>query len=136
MQVSHDERSIFWEVVVSVILRKIFCVNMCPISNGFRHLARNIFLLFLSVRNHNSQMTLHTDSNVLDIGVLRWEGGKILRAKFKILRVKYRKPLGIGHMFTQTFFLRMTDIKTSQNIYFPPVTLCIELAYRMSPNFD
>jgi hypothetical protein len=34
----------------------------------------------------------------------------------KILRTKYRKQFGIGHMFIQTFFLRMTDTMTSQNI--------------------
>jgi hypothetical protein len=27
------------------------------------------------------------------------EGRKIFRVKFKILRAKYRKPFGIGHMF-------------------------------------
>jgi hypothetical protein len=50
--------------------------------------------------NHNSQLTLHTDSRASDIGALRWEGRKILRAKFKILRAKYRKLFGIGHTFT------------------------------------
>jgi hypothetical protein len=43
-QVSQEERSIFWEVVVSVILRKKVYMNMCPIPNGFRYLAHNIFL--------------------------------------------------------------------------------------------
>jgi hypothetical protein len=37
-------------------------------------------------------ITLHTDSHAPDIGALRWEGRKILRAK-------YRKPFRIGHMF-------------------------------------
>jgi hypothetical protein len=27
-----------------------------------------------------------------------------------------RKPFGIGHMYTYTFMLRMTDTMTSQNI--------------------
>jgi hypothetical protein len=34
--VSQEERSIFWEVIVSVILSKKLYVNMCPIPNGFR----------------------------------------------------------------------------------------------------
>jgi hypothetical protein len=79
---------------------------MCHIPNGFRYLAssilnlaRNIFLPSLSMSNQNSQLTLHTDSHASDIGALRREGKKILRAKFKILRSKYRKPFGIGHMF-------------------------------------
>jgi hypothetical protein len=29
---SHEERSIFWEVIVLVILRKKLCTYMCPIS--------------------------------------------------------------------------------------------------------
>jgi hypothetical protein len=34
--VSQEERSIFWEVIVSVILSKKLYMNMCPIPNGFR----------------------------------------------------------------------------------------------------
>jgi hypothetical protein len=87
-------------------------MNMCPIPNGFRYLgrsilnlARNVFLPSLSMSNHNSQLTLHTDSHDSDVGALPWEGRKILRAKFKILRPKYRKPFGLGHMFIYIFFL-------------------------------
>jgi len=35
-RVSQEERSIFWDVIVSVILSKNVYVNMCPILNGFR----------------------------------------------------------------------------------------------------
>ena len=42
IQVSQKERSIFWEVIVSVILSKNVYMNMCPILNGFRD--RGIFL--------------------------------------------------------------------------------------------
>ena len=35
-RVSQEERSIFWEVIVSVILSKNVHMNMCPILNGFR----------------------------------------------------------------------------------------------------
>jgi hypothetical protein len=62
-----------------------------------------------SMSNHNSQLILRTDSHASDIGALRREGRKLLRAK-------YRKPFGIGHMFTYIFVLRMADIMTSQNI--------------------
>jgi hypothetical protein len=78
---------------------------MWTIPNVFRYLGRsvlnlehNIFLPSSSMRNHNSQLTLHTDPHASDIGALRWEGRKILRAKFKILPAKYRKPFGVGHM--------------------------------------
>jgi len=32
-RVSHEERSIFWEVIVSVIISKNIYMNMCPIPN-------------------------------------------------------------------------------------------------------
>ena len=35
-RVSQEERLIFWEVIVSVILSKNVCMNMFPIPNGFR----------------------------------------------------------------------------------------------------
>ena len=35
-RVSQEERSIFWEVIVSVILSKKPYMNMCPIPNVFR----------------------------------------------------------------------------------------------------
>ena len=35
-RVSQEERSLFWEVIVSVILSKNVYMNMCPIPNGFR----------------------------------------------------------------------------------------------------
>jgi hypothetical protein len=35
-RVSQEERSIFWEVTVSVILSKKLCMYLCPIPNGFR----------------------------------------------------------------------------------------------------
>jgi hypothetical protein len=43
-RVSQKERSIFWEVTVSVILRKKVYMNMCPIPKGFQYLASSIFL--------------------------------------------------------------------------------------------
>jgi hypothetical protein len=35
-RMSQEERSIFWDVVISVILSKKLYMNMCPIPNGFR----------------------------------------------------------------------------------------------------
>jgi hypothetical protein len=34
-RVSQEERSIFWEVIVSAILSNNVPMNMCPIPNGF-----------------------------------------------------------------------------------------------------
>jgi hypothetical protein len=38
-RVTQEERTIFWEVIVSVILSKELYLNMCPIPNGFRDTA-------------------------------------------------------------------------------------------------
>jgi hypothetical protein len=35
-RVSQEERTILWEVIVSVILSKKLYMNLCPIPNGFR----------------------------------------------------------------------------------------------------
>jgi hypothetical protein len=35
-RVSQEEISVFWEVIVSVILSKRVFMYMCPIPNGFR----------------------------------------------------------------------------------------------------
>jgi hypothetical protein len=40
-----EGRSIFWEVIVSVILSQKLYMNMCPIPNGFRD--RSILLVWL-----------------------------------------------------------------------------------------
>jgi hypothetical protein len=83
--------------------KKVY-MNICPIPNGFRCLARSILnsacdilLPSLSMSNHNSQLTLHTYSHDSGIGAFQWEERKILRAKFKILRDKYRELFGIGY---------------------------------------
>jgi hypothetical protein len=40
---SHEERSIFWEVIVSVILSKKVYMYLCPISNCFRDRAISLY---------------------------------------------------------------------------------------------
>jgi hypothetical protein len=44
-----EERSIFWEVMISVIPRKRVYMNICPIPNGFRYLARSILILAVNI---------------------------------------------------------------------------------------
>jgi len=36
IRVSQEERSVFWEVIVSAILSKNLYMNMCPIPNGIQ----------------------------------------------------------------------------------------------------
>jgi hypothetical protein len=115
--VSQEVSSVLWEVIVSVILRKNVYMNMCPIPNDFRYLARNIFL-----PSHRNAPISEARESVWSVSWLLWllierDGRKILRAKFKILRPKYRKPFGIGHMFIWKLF---PGIMT-----FPPGTLYI-----------
>jgi len=42
-RVSQEERSIFWEVIVSVILSKNIYMNMCPIPNDFQDRAIRMY---------------------------------------------------------------------------------------------
>jgi hypothetical protein len=41
--VSQEERSVFWEVIVSVTLSKKVYMYMCPIPNGFRDRAISLY---------------------------------------------------------------------------------------------
>jgi hypothetical protein len=42
-RVSHEERSIFWEVITAVILSKKFYMYMCPIPKGFRDRGSSLY---------------------------------------------------------------------------------------------
>jgi hypothetical protein len=42
-RVYQEEKSIFLDVIVSVILRKNLCVYMCPIPKGFRDRAISLY---------------------------------------------------------------------------------------------
>jgi hypothetical protein len=43
-RVSHEERSIFWEVITSAILSKTMYMYMCSIPNGFRGRAISLYI--------------------------------------------------------------------------------------------
>jgi hypothetical protein len=79
---------------------------MFLIPNDFRYLARSILNsarnIFLPSRC-NAPISEACES-VRSVSWLLWllierVGRKILCAKFNVLRPKYRKPFGIGHMF-------------------------------------
>jgi len=59
--VSQEERSIFWEVIVSVILSKNVYMNMCPIPNGFRD--RAIWMYKRKIVDKKEIMRVRTVSN-------------------------------------------------------------------------
>jgi hypothetical protein len=79
--------------------KKKWLYEKCPIPNGFRYLARNIFL----PSRHNASMSEACESvwsvSWLLLLLIEREGRKILRARLKKLRAKYRKPFEIGHMY-------------------------------------
>jgi hypothetical protein len=58
-KVSQEERPIFWEVIVTVILRKKVYMYMCPIPNGFRDRAISLY----SSKIVDKKEILRTDSN-------------------------------------------------------------------------
>jgi hypothetical protein len=57
-RVSQEERSIFWEVIVPVILNKKLYMNMCPIPNGFRDRAIWIQTAKLLIRKRYLELVL------------------------------------------------------------------------------
>jgi hypothetical protein len=58
-RMSQDERSIFWEDIVSVIVSKKLHVHMCPIPSGFRDTAISLY----SSKIDDKKEILHTVSN-------------------------------------------------------------------------
>jgi hypothetical protein len=58
--VSQEERSIFWEVIVSVILSKKLCTFVYPIRNGFRVTAISLY----SSKIVDKKEILRTVSNI------------------------------------------------------------------------
>jgi hypothetical protein len=61
---SQEERSIFWEVIVPVILSKNVYLYMCPIPNGFQD--RAISLYRLATRQVLTRVAKGTD---VDVGI-------------------------------------------------------------------
>jgi hypothetical protein len=57
--VSHEERSVFWEVIVSVILSKTVYMYLCPLRNGSRDTALSLY----SCKIVEKKNILHTAYN-------------------------------------------------------------------------
>jgi hypothetical protein len=60
-----EERSILWEVIVSVILSKKVYVYMCPIPNGFRDRAMNVIARINKRQDALRQATLKLQSALM-----------------------------------------------------------------------
>ena len=61
IQVSQEERSIFWEVIVSVILSTNVYMNICPIPNGFQD--RAIWMYTRKIVDKKEILRVRTVSN-------------------------------------------------------------------------
>ena len=66
-RVSQEERSIFWEVIVLVILSKNVYMNMCPIPNGYRD--RAIWMYNHKIVDKKEILRVRTVSNT---GIYCW----------------------------------------------------------------
>jgi len=60
-RVSQEESSIIWEDIVSVILSKNVCTNMCPIPNGYRD--RGIWVYNCKIVDKKEILHVRTVSN-------------------------------------------------------------------------
>jgi hypothetical protein len=62
-KVSQEERSVFWGVMVSVILSKELYTYMCPIPNGLRERAISLYSTLYTVQTSNTPCP-HTSCKV------------------------------------------------------------------------
>jgi hypothetical protein len=53
-RVPQDERSIFWKIIVLVILSNTVYMYMCPIPNGFRDRAISLYSTLYTVQTSNT----------------------------------------------------------------------------------
>jgi hypothetical protein len=61
--VSQGERSVFWEVIVSVIPSKKVYICLCPILNSFQDRSVSLFIALYTVRTSNTPCS-HTSCKV------------------------------------------------------------------------
>jgi hypothetical protein len=142
-QVPQEERSVFWEVIVSIVLSKKLDMYMCPILNGFWDRAISQCSTLCTVQTSNTPCP-HTSCKVYWCCWWNFPKCIILGKLYQLcdLNNKYRhwkqyvkslyyrqfldlhseitlsrKPFGIGHMYIRiyNFMLGMTDTVTSQN---------------------
>jgi ABC-type polysaccharide/polyol phosphate export permease len=137
MQVSQEKRSVFWEVIVSVILSRTFYMYMCFILNGFRDRAISLYSSKIVDKKEilptvpNTGIYCSTDkvgtvylvkyifeNSTVSVIVLcnSCEDMACCSSVLYSERALSRKPFGIGLMCISTFLFRMTDTMTSQNI--------------------
>ena len=101
-------------IAEAINVQHISVFGICEDVQHFAQHSSNV-----TINSHDDQLTLHTNSHASDSGTVWQEEGTILGTKSKLLYSVIalpRKPFGIGHLYTYTFLLRMTDAVTSQNI--------------------
>jgi hypothetical protein len=63
-RLSQEERSICWEVTVSVILSKKVCTYMCPLPNGFR---QRVISLYSTLYRRTTRHVLTIVAKCIDV---------------------------------------------------------------------
>jgi hypothetical protein len=155
-RMSQDERSILWEVIISVILSKKVYMYTCPIPNGFRDRAISLYSMLYTVQTSNTSCP-HTSCKVH--WCWRWNFSKciILGKLYRLynLNNKYRyyrqnvisflsttlelyseialsrKQFGIGHMYIYTFCLEWPILWPPRILTFLPGTFYILMVYEV-----
>jgi hypothetical protein len=141
-KVSQEESSIFWEVIVSVILTKKVYTYMCPIPNSFRDTAISLYSAKIVDKKEivctvSNASINHSSDKVGTVYLVKYifENSTInINALCNSCENRHiahlyslsRKPFGMGHMHVYNFFLRMTDTMTSQNTDLSSWDTCIE----------
>jgi hypothetical protein len=108
-RVSQEEKSIFWEVILSIILSKKLYMNICPIANDFR------------------------DRAILVV----WLGRPVLSLPPALLRHCLKSNGSISetvrnrtHVHIKFFCLEWPILWPPRILSFPPGTPCIQLLLR------
>jgi hypothetical protein len=141
--VTQEERSVFWEVIVSVILKQESNMFMYPIANGFRDRATLLYsILYRNVKMHSNvrhAMSSHRLQSALMLTVVfsqmyyttwtvpAWSLERYVPVLESIRNISFLTIFGLyservisetvrnrTHVHIQ-FLLQMTDTKTTKN---------------------
>jgi hypothetical protein len=136
-RMSQQEKSVFWEIIVSVVLKRIYtCVLFRTVSEiqlfhctGPKLLIRKRYYVLFVIPVFIVQVTklvqftqYNTFSKIppstsmhIATRVWTWRVARLYSVLYSEIALS-RKPFAIGHMYLYNFLLRMTDSVTSQNI--------------------
>jgi hypothetical protein len=145
IQVSQEERSIFWEVTVSLILSKKLYMYMYLILNSFWARAFSLYTSKIvdkkEISHPVSNTGIYCSSNKVGSlpsiihflkfhrQLLRWHGMLLISAVYNVLystTALSRKPFGIGHIHIHFLCLEWLILWPPTILTFPLGTFCIK----------